>query len=150
LYNIFYEHYLPSQQKKKKKNAWFFSAKRNEGFEKKKKKKEMASDCCLNKKANLFLLSFKKGKKREGNFLKMFFLEKKDLKKTKIFPIVPKKEVKLAVKRNKIKRWIREALRKNLNEKFLKGVFIVFLKKNLQDLNFQKVEKEIKNILKNV
>jgi len=150
LYNIFYEHYLPSKKKKKKKNTWFFSEERNEGFEKKKKKKEMASGCFLNKKANLFLLSLKKGKKKEGDFLKMFFLEKKDLKKTKIFPVVPKKKVNLAVKRNRIKRWIREAVRKNLNENFLKGIFVVFLKKYSQSLNFQKVEKEIKNILKNV
>jgi len=110
----------------------------------------MASGCRLKRKTNLFLLSFKKGRKKEGDFLKMFFLEKKDLKKTKIFPVVPKKKVVLAVKRNRMKRWIREALRKNLKDNLFKGVFIVFLKKYSEDLNFQKVEKEIKNMLKNV
>ena len=104
----------------------------------------------MKEKVNLFLLCFKKGRKREGNFLRIFFFEKKDLKEAKIFPVIPKKLINLAVKRNKIKRWIREAMREKIKKFFRKGIFIIFLKKHPEDLNFQKVKKEINNILENV
>lgn len=107
----------------------------------------MAPGCMLTEKKIDFQECLKKGKKIESDFLRLVFLKKEGV--LKFFFIIPKKIVSKAVKRNKIKRWLREAVRKNQGLVDLSGYFFFFLKKDT-DLNFQKVNLEVEKILKNV
>ncbi len=91
-----------------------------------------------------------RGKYYAGKYIEAFAL-KNFLKKNKIGIAVNKKIAK-AVKRNYLKRLIREGYRQNI-ENFDLGYNIVFLIKksaNINEISFQAVEKDILKILKEI
>lgn len=101
------------------------------------------------KKKKDFERVFRKGKGVKGNFLVLKILEKKENKEEPRFGfIVSQKVSKKATLRNKIKRRLREAVRKNL--KFLKkgidGIFIAL--PGIKDKDFQKIKEEVEFLLK--
>ncbi len=97
--------------------------------------------------------------KDDGLYIKVYFIDflkylnrfqKNDLK---ISVIISKKIHKSAVKRNKIKRRLREAIRINLNNYSLKkGILIAFIVNDLRYLtcSFTDVENQIKKILQKI
>lgn len=66
---------------------------------------------------------------------------------SKVAFVVPKKVIKGAIQRNKIKRKGYNIL-KELDIKPLKGIF--FAKKGIEDVTFQQLEEEIVDILKKI
>lgn len=80
--------------------------------------------------------------------------EKKNLKDTdlKIAFVVSKKNIKSAVKRNKIKRQMREAVRLLIKEKKIRpGYFLFFIaKKEILNKTFIEIEKEIIFLLEKI
>lgn len=94
----------------------------------------------------------KKGKKIHSQNFLLFFL-KNDLKYSRFSVIVPLKFSKKAVERNKIKRKVREVLRRFFLNRFLlnfsfDGVFII--KEGAKKLNFWQIKKEIEKIFKKI
>jgi len=60
--------------------------------------------------------------------------------------VVSKKISKKAVIRNKIKRRVRHLSRENLK----KGKFVIVVKKNIADLEFEKLENDFKKIISKI
>lgn len=89
---------------------------------------------------------FKKGKKVYGRYMTLFFL-KNNLGLNRFGIIISNKVSKKAVERNKIRRRILEALRKNLD--LLKNGFdiVIVAKDSIQDRNYQLIKDEILKLL---
>jgi len=87
---------------------------------------------------------FYSGEKKESENLKVFLLENRyNLNRP---GVVVKKEVGIAVKRNKIKRRIKEAFRV-LNKQLLQGYdIVVFVKKSAAKLKYLQFLKELEEI----
>jgi len=84
---------------------------------------------------------FYKGKKRTGRYLKVFIL--KNQHNYNRLGVVIKKEVGIAVIRNRIKRQLKEAYYQ-IDEKIIKGYdIIIFVKKKAVELNFLDFLEEI-------
>jgi len=60
--------------------------------------------------------------------------------------VVSKKISKKAVIRNKIKRRVRHLSRENLK----KGKFVIVIKKDIADIEFQKIENDFKKIVNKI
>jgi len=110
------------------------------------------------KKFSDFAILFKEGKMFFANFidLKKWKIDKekyynKNYKNDdlKIGFVVSKKIEKSAVKRNKIKRQMREVVRLLIKEKKIKKGYVLFFiaKKNILKKNYNEIEKEIISIL---
>lgn len=108
-----------------------------------------------------FAILFKEGRFCFGNFidLKNWKINKekypqKDFKQDdlKIAFVVSKKNIKSAVKRNKIKRQMREAVRLLIKEKKIRlGYFLFFVaKKEITNKNFDEIKKEIIFLLEKI
>jgi len=98
------------------------------------------------KKGKLFKETIQFGETFKGDFL---ILKKKKikLKKTIIGFVVSKKVSLKAVKRNKLKRRLREAVRKMLGN-IKDGYSVVFFaKKEAENKNYQQIRKEIENLI---
>jgi ribonuclease P protein component len=91
---------------------------------------------------------FKKGVTYRGKFLFLKILKKKNSSLPRFSAIVPIKVSKKSTKRNKIKRQIRESLRKKINQIKLgtEGLFIAL--PNIEDKSFKKIDEEIDNLIK--
>ena len=88
-------------------------------------------------------LIFKNGKHFSGKYLKFIYL--KDLEKQNYFQLlisIPKKKIKLAVNRNKIKRRIKAFyyLRKNMKDSSLS---VIVLYKYFKPVKYIKLEKDL-------
>ncbi|MCM8803958.1 MAG: ribonuclease P protein component [Candidatus Omnitrophica bacterium] len=84
----------------------------------------------------------KDGKKIETEYFKLYFKKREDLK----IGFIVNKKVGIPVKRNKVKRILREIVRNN----FKKGDFLFILKSQIIDKNkidgiFEKIKNEIDN-----
>ena len=91
-----------------------------------------------------------KGKYLSGDYIEAFFIQNNE-NKNKLGIAVSKKKI-TAVKRNYLKRLIKESYR--LNEDILKtGESIVFLvkrKSNIEEISFEKVQKDVLKILEKI
>jgi ribonuclease P protein component len=87
---------------------------------------------------------FSKGKKTESkNFI--IFILKNDYKFNRLGVIV-KKEIGIAVVRNKIKRWLKEAYRQE-NRKLFPGYDIILLAKNsITNSNYFNISNELEDL----
>jgi ribonuclease P protein component len=91
---------------------------------------------------------FYKGKKREGKHLRIFIL--KNLYNYNRLGVVIKKEVGIAVKRNKIKRQLKEAFHQ-MDKQFIQGYdIIIFVKKNAVKLKYLDFLNELEDSLKSI
>ncbi|WGH25789.1 MAG: ribonuclease P protein component [Candidatus Shikimatogenerans bostrichidophilus] len=93
-------------------------------------------------------LVLKKGNILYNNYIKTIYKQNNKLLNNKITIIVPKKNIKKSVKRNKIKRRIRNSYKNNeliLNKK--KFYFIIFLYINKNVIDFKNLNKNIIKIL---
>ena len=99
----------------------------------------------LNKKEVEFI--FKKGKTHKEGFLLLKIIKYKELPYSSFSAVVPKKISKKAVERNKIKRRIRESLRKKLSQiqPGFKGIFIALPEIINQD--YKIIDKNINKII---
>jgi ribonuclease P protein component len=89
---------------------------------------------------------FYKGKKREGKYLRIFIL--KNHYNYNRLGVVIKKEVGIAVKRNKIKRQLKEAFQQ-MDKQFIQGYdIIIFVKKNAVKLKYLDCLNELEDSLK--
>ena len=89
---------------------------------------------------------FYKGKKREGKHLRIFIL--KNHYNYNRLGVVIKKEVGIAVKRNKIKRQLKEAFQQ-MDKQFIQGHdIIIFVKKNAVKLKYLDCLNELEDSLK--
>ncbi|MBU2578838.1 ribonuclease P protein component [Patescibacteria group bacterium] len=89
---------------------------------------------------------------RQGKFSHSFFLSlkeaKNDLAQTRVGFVVSKKISKKATVRNKIKRWLREAVRANL-DKIRSGKDIIFFtKKGIEEKKFWEIKQAVEKLLK--
>lgn len=80
----------------------------------------------------------KKGKKIENDFFILYFKERNDLK----IGFLINSKIGKPVKRNKVKRIIREIIRK----KFGKGDFIFILKKDIIDKTKEEIERKFEAV----
>jgi len=100
-------------------------------------------------------LLFSKGKSFNSNPIRVVYLNKQDLTTipANVGVAVPKKNIKLAVNRNLIKRRIREAYRLNnhtFKSKLIKneiGLDLMFIYNSKQILSYNEIEDKIKVIL---
>jgi ribonuclease P protein component len=91
---------------------------------------------------------FYKGQKRESQYLKIFIL--KNPYQLNRLGVVIKKEVGIAVKRNKIKRQLKSSFYQ-LDKQFIQGYdIIIFVKKKAVYLKYIDFYNEVKNLLKNL
>lgn len=90
---------------------------------------------------------FKKGKKIFGDFLVLRIVPN-SLNLSRFTVVVPKKNFKKATQRNKIKRLIRESLRKKLL-RIKKGFDGIFIATSLTlNKDYQEIEKEVEKLLR--
>lgn len=95
---------------------------------------------------------FKKGKTLKTGFLLLKYV--KNYKKNPFVPrlaiVVPAKVSKKVVKRNKIKRQLRESLRRKLNfiKKEIDGLIIAL--PEIIDKNYQEIDKNLENLIKKI
>lgn len=82
-----------------------------------------------------------KGKVRETRNLRIFSVDN-SLEHPRFGIIVSKKVAKKAVKRNRIKRIIREAIRLNM-QVFPKKDFVIIVKRDISELKRQDMEREL-------
>lgn len=101
---------------------------------------------CL-KKENDFKSIFKNGKPCNGNLLFLKF-KKNNLQISRFGFIVSKKISKKATTRNKIKRRLREIVRKNLDNIKQGFDIVIWTKEEILDKNYQEIEKGMKELLK--
>jgi len=92
------------------------------------------------RKRNDFLFLYKKGKRYRGNYFNLIYLSN-NLSFSRMAVVISKK-IGNAVRRNKIKRWMRSLFRRNKD--LLKNSFdmIFIVKKEIQDATWTKLEKE--------
>ena len=92
--------------------------------------------------------TFKRGKYFSGNFIECFYL--KNNKNINCLGIAISSKICNAVKRNRIKRVIREAYKELENEIFVGNTFVFLWKKNIdvEKCNYNNVYDDIKKILK--
>jgi len=90
---------------------------------------------------------FKKGKTYKKGFLLLKIIEDKKELASLFSVVVPKKVSKKAVERNKIKRKIRESLRKKLDKikPGIKGLFIAL--PGAKEKNYKEIEKNIDELI---
>ena len=92
--------------------------------------------------------TFKRGKYFSGNFIECFYL--KNNKNINYFGIAISSKLCIAVKRNRIKRVIREAYRK-IEDNIITGNTFVFLWKknmNIENCNYNNIYNDMKKIFK--
>ena len=90
---------------------------------------------------------FYNGKKRESLNLKIFIL--KNQYNFNRIGVVTKKEIGIAVKRNKIKRQLKEAFR-NLDKQLFQGYdIIIFVKKSAVRLKYLQIFRELEKFFNN-
>lgn len=92
---------------------------------------------------------FKNGKTIAGKLIFLKFL-KNDLNIARFGFIVSTKISKKAVIRNKIKRQLREIVRKNLANLKLDLDIIIVAKPEIIDKNYQEIKNDFENLLKNI
>ena len=103
------------------------------------------------RKRNDFLSLYRKGKRYRGKYFNLIYFSNK--MSFSRMAVVASKKIGTAVKRNKIKRWIRALFRRNKD--LLKNSFdIIFVvRKEIQDATWTKLEEEylcaIESICKN-
>lgn len=97
------------------------------------------------------LFKHKKAKSFYSHPFKVFYLLKEELEQTKLGLSVPKRNFKLAVKRNLIKRRIKEAYRTNqysLNNEPTNKLILFFIYTSKKILSYKDIEKGIEKALK--
>ncbi len=105
-----------------------------------------------NKKINtiLFKKVLKSGKKDYFKYFYILSLEEKEQKNSHISFVAPKKQFKKAIERNNIKRKCFGVI-KNLYSTIPSSLNIIFfLKKEILELNYRNLKKEIKESLNNI
>ncbi|UCC41459.1 MAG: ribonuclease P protein component [Candidatus Aminicenantes bacterium] len=92
------------------------------------------------RKRNDFLFLYRKGKRYRGIYFNLIYFSN-NLSFSRLAVVVSKK-IGNAVKRNKIKRWMRSLFRRNKD--LLKDSFdiIIIVKKEIQDVSWPKLEEE--------
>lgn len=91
----------------------------------------------------------KKGKKRQSENFGVFYVTKGSEDVPKFAFVISKKISKLAVNRNRVKRAMSEAIRRNIS-KIPRGVDFVFLaKKSIVDKSTEEIMKEVQEFLYN-
>jgi len=100
------------------------------------------------KKRNDFLSLYKKGKRYRGKYFNLVYFSN-NLSFSRMAVVVSKK-IGNAVKRNKIKRWMRSLFRRNkvLLKDTLDIIFVV--KKEIQDATWEKIEEEYVSAIKSI
>lgn len=89
----------------------------------------------------------KKGTKKETPLLKIYY----ELNNNSKFTVIcPKKVCKKAVERNKIKRLIRETLRKKLDKEELKINAVILAKKEIVGQKQNKIEKSLESLFNKI
>ena len=105
----------------------------------------LAKELILKKRKD-FELVMKEGKMHQTPLFGLLVYISEEVKDRKFGFLISKKVSKRAVDRNRIKRLLAEAVRKNIDV-FSKKAWMVFLaKKTLIDLKYEEVEKEILKI----
>ncbi len=92
-------------------------------------------------------LVFKNGKAFSAGFL-FLKLKKNNLQVSRFGFIVGKRISKKAAIRNKIKRRLREIIRKNLDNIKSEFDIVIWVKPVIADKNYQEIEQDIKELLK--
>ncbi|MFP4081964.1 MAG: ribonuclease P protein component [Candidatus Aminicenantes bacterium] len=87
-----------------------------------------------------FLFLYRKGKRYRGKYFSLIYLAN-NLSSSRI-AIVASKKVGNAVKRNKIKRWMRELFRRNKNLLNKPMDIVIIPKKDIADLSWSALQKE--------
>ena len=92
--------------------------------------------------------TFKRGKYFSGNYIEVFYL--KNNKNVNCFGIAISSKIYNAVKRNRIKRVIREVYRKSERNIFLGNTFVFLWKKNIEirRCTYENVLKDMEKIFK--
>ena len=92
--------------------------------------------------------TFKRGKYFSGNYIEVFYL--KNNKNVNCFGIAISSKICNAVKRNRIKRVIREVYRKSERNIFLGNTFVFLWKKNVEirRCTYENVLKDMEKIFK--
>lgn len=100
------------------------------------------------KKKRDFLLIYRRGKRYRGKYLILIYLPN-DLKFSRM-AVVTSKKIGNAVKRNKIKRWIRTLYRRN--KKLLKNSLdlIIISKKEIQEASWLALKEEYLTAIKSI
>jgi len=90
---------------------------------------------------------FSQAKKKETYFFRLYYLFNQHLQTSRLAVIVPKKKVKQAVLRNKIKRWLKGTLTRWLKEQERPAsvYLVVYLKRNF--LVNQQTKQALKELL---
>ena len=101
------------------------------------------------KKKNDFKKVFEKGKYFQKSFIKVKYL-KNDLEKNRFALMIGIKISKKAVERNKIKRWIEEIIRLNLNQIKTGFDIIIMANPKILEKKYSQVEEELINLLKEI
>ncbi|MFH1671363.1 MAG: ribonuclease P protein component [Candidatus Portnoybacteria bacterium] len=99
------------------------------------------------KKDNDFKKVFEKGRYFQKSFIKIKYLEN-NFEKNRFGIMVGTKVSKKAVKRNRIKRWLEEAIRLNLNQIKTGFDIVVMVNPEILDKKYQEIKQEFIHLLK--
>lgn len=91
---------------------------------------------------------FKKGKTRKSGFLILKFVKNERASLPRFSVIIPVKVSKKSTKRNKIKRQIRESLRKKIENIKRETDGIVMVLPEVLDKSYKEIDKEVEELLK--
>jgi len=97
------------------------------------------------KKRKCFLEAYAKGKRYNGLFVVIYFLPGKE---KKLFGFTVSKKIGKAVKRNKVKRLLKELVRVNFNFFPENCWYVLNAKKSIRKAGYFDLEKDIKDFLK--